>query len=357
VTRLLNASALPAGSFTGCKPGSGGSSGARTEVIRAPRRAGRDSWIAMDIVGALNFVQGVVAIDDHDMWVYAVDGSYVRPQRVHAVRVASAERYSVLVRLRRGGRFKVRCHASSSPQMIVGHAILSVPGGGHGAEDGETGDGDAEQPREGAESVHRQWMDLTGRPLSADVVLFDPARAHPFPAEHMAGTADALHVLDMRFLDPPEHVWALNTTDLRPAALERLDPPLLLDGRVRDGGTPPGTVPGDVAFATRNGTWVDLVFRASGHAMPAHPIHKHGVKMFVLGSGRGPFGWASVEHAARERPGQFNLVDPPRRDGVLSLPVETGQESWVAVRYQVSSPGAWLVHCHIGTHMMGGMMM
>ncbi|KAG5992048.1 hypothetical protein E4U43_003864 [Claviceps pusilla] len=371
----FNASALPPGSFTGCEPSHRrGRHAGQTEVIRAPRPPGRDSWMAMDLVGAFNFINAVVAIDDHDMWVYAMDGQYVQPQRVQAVAMANGERYSVMVKLRRGGRFKIRCHATSTPQMLVGHAILHVPakkgvvegmeeavegmeGAVEGIEEEAEGKKEDEDDKEEEEHHHRQWIDLVGRPLSAEVVFFDQSRAHPFPpGRHpMPRAADALHVLNMRLLGGKSYLWALNSTSLTPTELEGLDPPVLLDADGRAGAYPARR--GNVTIATRNGTWVDLVFCAGQHIMPPHPIHKHGVKMFLVGSGTGPFGWSSVEQAARERPGQFNLVDPPRRDGVLSLPVGRGQESWVAVRYRVSSPGPWLLHCHIGNHMMGGMMM
>ncbi|KAG5981240.1 hypothetical protein E4U55_003151 [Claviceps digitariae] len=383
-TTILNASALPAGSFLGCKPSHGHRG--QMEVIKAPRPPGRNSWMAIDIVGAFNSISGVVAIDDHDMWVYAMDGLYIQPQRVQAVAVANGERYSVMVKLRRGGRFKVRCHSTSAPQTITGYAILRVPEGQDEEEDEDNNKGGQEEEQEmeilyteegqtnkkemeeqdeeyeneeneNAHPLHKQWINLRGQPLSPDVVFFNQTRAHPFPPEQMAPTADALHVLNMRRVNGRSYLWALNSTSLRPTELERLDPPLLLLDTEARADASQANANNNVTIVTRNGTWVDLVFRAAHQLMPAHPIHKHGVKMFLLGSGTGPFPWTSVEQAARERPGQFNLVDPPRRDGVLSVPVGSGQESWMAVRYQVSNPGPWLLHCHIGNHMMGGMMM
>lgn len=32
-----------------------------------------------------------------------------------------------------------------------------------------------------------------------------------------------------------------------------------------------------------------------------------------------------------------------------------GNSTWLALRYQVVNPGAFLFHCHIQTHMSGGM--
>ncbi len=83
---------------------------------------------------------------------------------------------------------------------------------------------------------------------------------------------------------------------------------------------------------------------------PSHPIHKHGNKMWLIGSGQGTFRWSSVEEA------NFNLVDPPRRDGFATLDAPHAP-TWTAVRYQVTNPGAWVIHCHIQTHFMGGMSM
>ncbi|KAG6001556.1 hypothetical protein E4U21_004096 [Claviceps maximensis] len=365
----FNESALPPGLFSGCKPSRSGYGydGGRTEVIRAHEPAGDNSWIAFDIIGSINFINGAVAIDDHDMWVYAMDGAYIQPQKVQALRLANAERYSVMVKLRRGGRFKVRFHSMSAPQTLIGHAILHVP------ERGEEWEGEGAYEARGnayrPSREHRQWIDLIGRPLSPDVVFFDQTRAHPFPPVYMAPTAEALHVLNMRAINGTTYLWALNFTSLYPTELERVDPPVLYNvaaagagagAQARGGAFRAGTIParGDnVTIVTRNDTWIDLVFRAADTPMPAHPIHKHGVKMFLLGSGTGPFPWSSIEQAARERPGQFNLVDPPRRDGVLSLATAQGEESWVAVRYHSSNPGPWLMHCHIANHMIGGMMM
>lgn len=321
--KKYNASAMPRGIFEDCKETKGS-----TEVIKA-NYPGRHSWVAIDILGAVNFVNGVIAIDDHDMWVYAMDGSYIEPQKVQVLWVSNGDRYSVLVKPKRPGKFQIRCHANSAPQTIIGNAILHVPG-------------IIFNP-----PTPKQYIDIIGNPLSPDVVVFNQTIAYPHPAEPIAERADDLYVLNMK-LDGASYRWALNSSGLDPITLDHTLPPLLF--------SPNTTKMENVTITTRNNTWVDLVFFASVFPMPPHPIHKHGVKMYQIGAGQGPFKWKSVEEAMKEIPDRFNLVNPPRRDTFTSMPARDAV-NWVVVRYHVSNPGAWLLHCHINNHMMGGMIM
>ncbi|OAA34619.1 laccase [Metarhizium rileyi] len=323
--KAYNARAMPTSIYEGCKE-----TRSRTEVIRT-KSPGHSSWIALDIVAAINFVSGVVSIDDHDMWVYAMDGSYIEPQKVQVLGLSNGERYSVLVKPARPGDFEIRFHATSAPQTIIGNAILRVPGLGLAV--------NRKEPK--------QYINIIGKPLSSDVVVFNQTVAHPYPAVPIAPKADALHVLMMK-LDGASYLWAMNSTGLAPTTLEHTNPPLLF--------RPEATKFENNTITTRNGTWIDLVFLAAAFPMPPHPIHKHGVKMRQIGSGTGPFRWKSVEEAMREIPDLFNLENPPRRDTFVSLPA-TDAVNWVVVRYHVTNPGAWLLHCHISNHMMGGMMM
>lgn len=58
-----------------------------------------------------------------------------------------------------------------------------------------------------------------------------------------------------------------------------------------------------------------------------HPMHLHGHKFWVLGSGTGPFPYRSVEEAPSS---VINLRSPPYRD-TTDLPAS----GWVAIRYVV----------------------
>ena len=76
-----------------------------------------------------------------------------------------------------------------------------------------------------------------------------------------------------------------------------------------------------------------------------HPLHWHGYHGWLLGTGRegaGPF--TEADRAA------LNTADPPLRDSVTVLP-----NSWVAVRLTLANPGAWLLHCHMHSHLEMGM--
>ncbi|GJN78491.1 hypothetical protein PLIIFM63780_001985 [Purpureocillium lilacinum] len=316
------------GVFEGCKETEGA-----TEVINATYRGdGAHDWIAIDLIGATNFATPVVSIDGHDMWVYAMDGSYIEPQKVQIINMANGERYGVLVKLGGAGQFKIRANSNTAAQMIVGNAVLNVKG---------------QQSGNSTKEEAKAYIDIVGNPTSKDLVIFDQAIAHPFPPAPVAQRADATFVLNMR-LDGASYLWALNSSRLQPMAFFDARPPVLFN--------PKPWEHDNVTITTRNGTWVDLVFLSSVYPMPPHPIHKHGNKMFQIGSGQGDWRWASVEEALRDVPGQFNLRDPPQRDGFLSLQATKGR-NWVVVRYEVVNPGAWLLHCHINNHMMGGMMM
>lgn len=323
----FNNSTIPAGIFSGCVPTTG-----PLETFETSYTPLFERWIAFDIIGSTNFAIGVFSIDEHDMWVYAMDGSYITPQRVQTITVANGERYSVLVKTHRAGQFKMRYVANSAPQTITGHAVLDVRG---------------LFPSKLEDS--KPWTDIIGNSLTNSTTCFNQDIAAPFPPEPIPSNADDLHVLNMR-IDGASYLWALNSTRLQPHSMEFHNTPALFRNPDHE------SFHNNVTLTTRNNTWVDLVLFSSVFPMPPHPIHKHGIKMYQIGTGAGPFKWKSVAEARKDIPEAFNLVNPPKRDTFTSHPARK-EVNWIAVRYHVSNPGAWLVHCHISNHMMGGMMM
>jgi len=320
----INLGAIPAGMFSGCKETEGS-----TEVIHVNMSESRnEKWVAIDIIGAINFLTATVSIDEHDMWVYAMDGGYIEPQKVQAIDLNNGDRYSVLVNTTKAGQFKIRSNANSLPQMIVGHAILSVEGQG-------SGNGDS-----------KPFITIAGAAISNDIVLFNQSIAHPYPPSPISEKADAFFPLSMEVVGA-SYLWAVNYTKLMPTELEDEVPTLF---------HPQPYIQNNVTITTLNDTWVDLLFIGASLQMPPHPMHKHGIHMYQIGSGSGTFNWTSTEEAVKDIPEQFNLVNPPRRDAFNSLATFSGP-TWLMVRYHVTNPGPWLLHCHINNHMAGGMMM
>jgi FtsP/CotA-like multicopper oxidase with cupredoxin domain len=320
----LDLDAIPAGMFSGCKATKGS-----TEVIHATQsKNGNEKWVAIDIIGSINFLTATVSIDEHDMWVYAMDGGYIEPQKVQAIALSNGDRYSVLIKTTKAGTFKIRSNANSTPQLLVGHAILSVKGQG------------------GNNGSSTSFITIGGAAVSNDVVLFDQSIAHPFPPSPIPEKADAFFPLTMEVVGA-SYLWAVNYTKLLPTTIEDGLPTLF---------HPQPYIQNNVTITTRNNTWVDLLFIGASLLMPPHPMHKHGNHMYQIGSGSGTFNWTSTEEAVKHIPESFNLVNPPRRDAFNSLATTTGP-TWVMVRYHVTNPGPWLLHCHINNHMAGGMMM
>lgn len=301
------------------------------EVIEvSPDPDDDDGWVALHLVGAFHGISAMISIDGHPMWVFASDGGYVRPSRVEAVPVSNGERVSVLIQAKEAGDFTFRVAATTDPQVIAGYATLRVK------IPGEEVDKDGCSP----------YIDDAGNPLSDSVAVFDPNTAKPFPESPIPQVADETLLFHMGNALPP-YLWALNSTPLASSELD-YETPLLLQPRHSR----------DHIAATQSGSWVDLVLITHTSPNPSHPIHKHGVKMYLLGMGYGPWAWRSVAEAAAERPELFNLEDPPLKDSFSSLKVGFGsgeETAWLAVRYHANNPGAWLLHCHVLGHLIGGM--
>lgn len=360
----VNLSAIPPDIFDNCKPTNGEL--AVIQVTQDP--AGGGNWRAFDFIGTFGLLTGVVSIDEHPMYVYAVDGGYIQPQLVQAISVSNGDRYSVLVKADRAGDFAIRVASAAMPQLMSGMATMRVQAANstptrvvarddHCGDDGET---------KGKQKIKRQqappvpapsqpaasptstpYINDAGAAASRNVNFFSQQAQRNYPAEPISQNVAQTFKLSMRH-DGAAYKWALNDTIYPPSA-DDAPTPLLF--------RPPNTSDeNDVTISTRNNTWVDLVFESAIFPMPPHPVHKHGTHMYLIGQGQGNFTWNSVAEAARARPQSFNLQNPPKRDTFQSL-IAVGQPAWIVVRYHSSDPGPWLMHCHIQAHLEGGMAM
>lgn len=319
-----NVSAIPPSIVDVCTPTNG-----QKEVIEIKKSTcSHETWVAFDLIATFGLHTAVLSIDETPMYVYAVDGSYIEPQLVDAIPATNGDRYSVLLKLDKPGDYTIRVASLIDVQILAGAATLRFR------------DGDADPPSD----VSLPYINEAGVNTSASVRFFDQALMKSFPPDRISETADQTIKLAIRTAGR-SYLWALNETSY-PQQLEDARPLLF---------APPNLdLHNNVTISTRNDTWVDIVFEDVVFPMPPHPIHKHGNKMWRIGAGDGRFNYSTVAEALQHIPEKFNLVDPPKRDSFATLPAITGPV-WMVVRYHVNNPGAWLMHCHIQSHLLGGM--
>ncbi|CAN1857297.1 LAC14, partial [Linum perenne] len=101
---------------------------------------------------------------------------------------------------------------------------------------------------------------------------------------------------------------------------------------------------GTKARVIRYNSTVEVVLQGTNLAFGVdHPIHFHGMNVYMVGWGFGNF------NVTRD-PLSYNLVDPP-----FVNTVAVPRNGWVVVRFKASNPGVWLMHCHLERHQTWGM--
>ncbi|KAF3006914.1 hypothetical protein E8E13_011206 [Curvularia kusanoi] len=338
----INPSALPPSVFEVCTPTQGS-----REVIEAPCDK---KWLALNVISSAGIDTFAFSIDEHPLWVYAVDGHYIDPVRVDVLTVANGDRYSVFVELTNPGKkndFGIRVASLALAQLIDTTALFTYTtdkktGGGykppHGPYTNSTSLGLTSTP----------YTNRAGQPISQNTTVLDHASTSPFPPKFPQPAPEPAQTFFLTTMNVQNsYTWALNATPFNHIALDNAEPILYSAPTLQSGD-------GNITIVTKNNTWVDLVFLVPNPQQPPHPIHKHGDRGFILGAGEGNFTWPDVASAAAERPELFNLVNPSLRDGFVTPPT-AAQPTWLAVRYKVDNPGVWMLHCHIQSHLSGGM--
>lgn len=304
--------------FNGCTPTQG-----NQEVITV--NAVTQQYVSWDLTSTSGHLELIFSVDEHDMWVYAIDGRYVNPIRVNAINIGSSNRYSVMVPLNKPrGNYNIRMVSGASQQIMNTTATLRYSG----------------VPQLNRPS--NPWIMINGSAADSNAIFLDERTVVPFPPLKPAQTPDATYFLDIGHFNS-SYLWTLGNSSFN-LELEESQP-LLFNQTA---------IPDNLIVRTQNNTWIDFIMQVDSGGQPAHPIHKHSNKYFVLGWGDGTFNYSSVAEAMQEIPDSFNLENPQYRD-TFSTPLAATGPTWLAIRYHVVNPGAFLMHCHIQLHQSGGM--
>ncbi|OOF95490.1 multicopper oxidase [Aspergillus carbonarius ITEM 5010] len=312
-------SKAPKGFYEGCTPSEG--------PMEEFKVNSSSQYVSYDLISMAGTTSLVFSIDEHPMYVYAVDGRYVEPLLVDAVTVPIGSRYSVMVKLKsdNAGDYTVRVANNYATQLINGTAVMSYG---------------ASTPNLSGPS--QPYIDEAGANATATAVFLNETSVVPFPVEAPALKADQTYILNVNTINA-SYIWTLGNS--YPMSNEDLLPPVLFNL---------SSISAAYSATTLNNTWVDLIINITTTGQPQHPIHKHSNKYFVIGAGSESFTYSSVEEALKYIPQNFNFENPQMRD-TFYTPASSTAPSWLAIRYFVQNPGPWLLHCHLQMHHTGGL--
>ncbi|OGE51743.1 hypothetical protein PENARI_c012G11556 [Penicillium arizonense] len=315
-----NYSAVPSTMYNECN-----ATDAEEAVIQVESWKG---WASLNFIGSAGISVPTVSINNHSLWVYEVDGQYIQPIRVDALALGNGGRYSALVKLNNtAGDYPIIVANSGLNQKIAGRATLSYA---HG-----------DPTIDSTPSIN-----YGGNRLTSDVVVLDENTIKPLIPNKPSQHADETYLLNIGRYEKAWR-WSLNGDHAYDLALEA-ERPMLWDPQSQENSS--------LVIATKNNTWVDIIFKVFGNSttlQPGHPLHKHSNPVYVLGSGTGEFNYTSVAEAVNEIPESFNLVDPP-----IPSPVQQPSKDrpgWRSAIMALRNPGAFFMHCHIDPHLTGGM--
>ncbi|KAG8746638.1 hypothetical protein FRC10_004241 [Ceratobasidium sp. 414] len=293
-----------------------------------------DGWVAFNLLNSGALWDLRVSIDSHKMYFFAADGEYTNVQVATSILIPIGERYQFFVKLdQTPGDYVIRTAAVVLPQILTGFSIMSY----------NTPKADPTK----LPTSKNPWIDYAGNLINGGVDLVQ-ANLAPYPANPPPqGKADV--TLPMNVTRTGEFGWVLNGNSWQD---------------IPDNATPLLFQPSEIAnldpkvyMSYPNGSLVDIIFTvtAGNPAIhPPHPMHKHGLKAWFLGSGSGAFPYATIQDAVDAGYKGINMKNPPYRDDFVT-PVDITGQAWAAMRFFSTDPGPVIMHCHIDAHLATGM--
>ncbi|KAF8729383.1 multicopper oxidase family, partial [Rhizoctonia solani] len=299
-----------------------------------------DGWVSFILLNSGALWDLRVSIDSHKMYFFAADGHYTQVQVATSVLIPIGERYQFFVKLdQTPGDYIIRTAAVVMPQLINGYAILSY------TSTGATGAGLVSTTA--LPAAKTPYIDYAGGIINGGVDLVT-ANLAPYPlTPPPQGKADL--TLSLNVTRTGEFGWVLNGNTWQQPA-DDFTPLLFQPSEV-------ASLDPKVYFSYKNGTLVDLIFTVTAGnpaAHPPHPMHKHGVKAWLLGTGTGAFPYTTIQDAVDAGYSGINIKNPPLRDD-FPTPGDITGKAWMAVRFRAVDPGPVILHCHIDPHLATGM--
>lgn len=313
------------------------------------------------IINVGGFAEFALQIDEHEVLVTEVDGTDVLPQSIHRLNILPAQRYSVIVsppkKQENKGLYWIRarmvthCFAYEEPELmdevraVLDYRHLSSSGTATGTDTHGVG---VPESKDWPEIIDVECRDLNTSSLV-------PVTAIPAPEidpNHAIYLRSSFQIRDWRLSR-----GYFNDSSFRVNATEPILQTLLGSGGGLERVAREGFVDEDSITPEHN-----LVYRTTGTRTitlliqnfddGAHPMHLHGYKFFVLGSGHGYPPLSLLEKQTPRSSPQLNLENPLRRD---TATVEAF--GWLLISFVADNPGVWAFHCHIGWHAEAGLMM
>ncbi|KAG8765534.1 hypothetical protein FRC12_007445 [Ceratobasidium sp. 428] len=293
-----------------------------------------DGWTAFNLLNSGALWDLRVSIDSHKMYFFAADGEYTNVQVATSILIPIGERYQFFVKLdQTPGDYMIRTAAVVLPQILTGYSIMSY----------NTAKADPTK----LPASKSPWIDYAGNIINGGTDLVQ-ANLAPYPANPPPqGKADKTLVLNVTRTG--EFGWVMNG-DTWYELPDNATPLLFQPSQV-------SALDSKVYLSYPNNSLVDVIFTVTAGnpaVHPPHPMHKHGLKGWMLGSGTGAFPYATIQDAVNAGYKGINVKNPPYRDDFVT-PVDMTGKAWTAMRFRSTDPGPWIMHCHIDAHLATGM--
>jgi FtsP/CotA-like multicopper oxidase with cupredoxin domain len=330
---------------SGCKASNGS-----VEVFEVDPR---DRWASFNFISAATLKSPTPGLDQHTMWIYEVDGTFIEPINFDTFTARSGERYSVMIRLDQKPQDYPLRIADLNTQLVSAFAIVRYKNSPKKLKV------TTEQfvKYRGEQTI--PWMEYNCDVLNNATAMnrFDDLNNYkPFPSSDPSLKPKPPAPGDQQFIFQVTRVNVSWATTMNYPFFYPMDngayQPLLYQPNSKEAFDP------RYVIRTKNNTWVDLVVQVGqfnwwDSDFP-HTMHKHSNKMWMIAMGDGIYNYTSAYEAWQANPSFFNLENPGLRDTWSNK--FTGAV-WMVLRYHVMNPGPYLFHCHIETHLAAGMAM
>lgn len=307
------------------------------------------TWQYLNVLNAGGQFAKAFSIDDHELYIIAVDGVFTQPVLTHQIIIPVGSRITVVFETKkeshedRSRPFAIRFASTSTPQIIEGKALLV-----YGVE-GSFQEQEIENFQSTKMNNGVQFQDIDGELNDGRYVLRWTQETAPFDNSDKLknkGAADHTFSLYLNRTGLVEFSMFRDGTKL-PSGME-LSKPLLHSIYHMNKSEALGFQSG-IEHNIRPGETYDIII--NNNRKVSHPIHLHGHLFHLVSySPNENFPYSSVHEAAQDNYKNLKLQDPALLDVAFIPP-----GGHAILRVLANNPGAWLIHCHNLSHLLGGM--